>query len=53
MPTYAYRCSACGHEWDQFQSIKAEPERTCPKCRRAKAQRQVTAGAGILTSSGA
>ncbi|HWA99477.1 MAG TPA: zinc ribbon domain-containing protein, partial [Pirellulales bacterium] len=25
MPTYDYICDACGHEFEQFQSIKDEP----------------------------
>ncbi len=49
MPTYEYRCSACRHAWERFQSIKVDPERTCPKCGKATAQRQVGIGIGILT----
>src|SRR5512140_1937028 len=32
MPTYEYRCAACNHEFEQFQSIKAGPLKKCPKC---------------------
>ena len=32
MPTYEYRCNACGHEFEQFQSITADPIKVCPKC---------------------
>lgn len=49
MPTYEYRCTKCGKEWEQFQSILAAPEKKCPKCGRATAQRKITTGAGILT----
>jgi len=49
MPTYEYRCTACRHAWERFQSIKADPERTCPKCGKPTAQRQVGIGIGILT----
>ncbi|MBU3729019.1 MAG: zinc ribbon domain-containing protein, partial [Phycisphaerales bacterium] len=28
MPTYEYACRACGHEFEQFQSITADPVRT-------------------------
>lgn len=48
MPTYEYHCTACGKEWELFQSIKAEPERTCPKCRKRTAQRKIGMGAAIL-----
>jgi putative FmdB family regulatory protein len=32
MPTYGYRCSHCGHEFEVFQSISAAPLRLCPEC---------------------
>ena len=48
MPTYEYRCNACGNKWEDFQSIKAEPTKKCPKCKKAKAERIVSAGGGII-----
>jgi putative FmdB family regulatory protein len=48
MPTYDYRCSKCDHEWELFQSIKAEPEKKCPACGKRTAKRVIGAGAGIL-----
>jgi putative FmdB family regulatory protein len=48
MPTYDYECKACGHRWELFQSIKADPEKTCPKCKKKQAQRMIGAGAGII-----
>ncbi len=48
MPTYEYRCSACDNKWEEFQSIKAEPTKKCPKCRKAKAERIISAGGGII-----
>jgi putative FmdB family regulatory protein len=48
MPTYEYRCHACDNQWEEFQSIKAEPTKKCPKCRKAKAERIISAGGGIL-----
>ena len=30
MPTYDYECSACGHKFEEFQSITEEPKKTCP-----------------------
>ncbi|RMG37181.1 MAG: zinc ribbon domain-containing protein [Planctomycetota bacterium] len=48
MPTYDYRCDACEHEWEVFQSITAKPLRKCPKCGRMKARRQIGSGAGII-----
>ncbi len=48
MPTYEYRCNACDNKWDEFQSIKAVPTKKCPKCRKAKAERIISAGGGII-----
>ncbi|MEY3176002.1 MAG: hypothetical protein RLZZ436_3916 [Planctomycetota bacterium] len=48
MPTYEYRCNACGHKWDEFQSIKAAPSRKCPACKKLKAERVISAGGGII-----
>jgi putative FmdB family regulatory protein len=48
MPTYDYRCKKCGHTWEQFQSIKAEPIRKCPECNRNQAERVIGPGAAIL-----
>jgi putative FmdB family regulatory protein len=48
MPTYDYECKACHHRWELFQSIKADPEKKCPKCGKKQAQRVIGPGAGIL-----
>jgi len=48
MPTYDYRCAACGHELELFQSITESPKRKCPACRKQKLKRVIGAGAGIL-----
>src|ERR1700741_4471473 len=48
MPTYEYRCNACDHQWDEFQSIMAEPTKKCPKCRKAKAERIISAGGAVI-----
>lgn len=47
MPTYEYECTKCGHEFEAFQSIKAEPLKRCPKCR-SKVKRLLGKGAGII-----
>jgi len=51
MPTYEYECAnpKCRHRWDLFQSIKADPERDCPKCGRRTATRLIGIGAAILS----
>ncbi len=48
MPTYEYRCNACDNKWEEFQSIKAEPTKKCPKCKKTKAERIISAGGGII-----
>ena len=32
MPTYAYRCGACEHQFDQMQRFADDPLRECPVC---------------------
>jgi len=48
MPTYEYRCDACEHEFEEFQSITAKPLRKCPQCGRMKLRRLIGVGAGII-----
>lgn len=48
MPTYEYACQACGHKFEEFQSITAKPIRKCPKCSKLKVQRLISAGAGVI-----
>jgi putative FmdB family regulatory protein len=48
MPTYEYKCSACGHAFEQFQSITAEPIKRCPQCGKAKVKRLIGTGAGLI-----
>lgn len=48
MPTYEYACDACGHRFEEFQSIKAKPLTVCPKCKKKKVKRLVSGGAGFI-----
>lgn len=48
MPTYDYRCDACKHKFELFQSMKDEPIRKCPECGKLKAKRIIGGGSGIL-----
>ncbi|HMN96258.1 MAG TPA: zinc ribbon domain-containing protein [Phycisphaerales bacterium] len=52
MPTYDYRCNACGHEFEQFQSITAPVIRKCPACGKLKLERLIGTGAGIIFKGG-
>ncbi|GAC1467563.1 MAG: zinc ribbon domain-containing protein [Isosphaeraceae bacterium] len=48
MPTYDYICDACQHEFEAFESIKADPQTLCPACHELKLRRKIGAGAAIL-----
>jgi putative FmdB family regulatory protein len=48
MPTYDYKCDACDHAFEQFQSIKSDALRKCPKCGKTKLRRLIGSGAGLL-----
>ncbi|HYG78461.1 MAG TPA: zinc ribbon domain-containing protein [Planctomycetota bacterium] len=48
MPTYEYACTACDHRFERFESITAKPDTSCPKCKKKKAERQISGGGGFL-----
>lgn len=48
MPTYDYNCDACSHEFEVFESITAEPQKKCPKCKKNKLRRLFGAGGGLI-----
>ncbi len=48
MPTYEYACTACGHRFEEFQSITAKPIKKCPVCKKNKVNRLISAGAGFI-----
>lgn len=58
MPTYEYRCNTCGHRFEYFQSITADPLTQCPvsECSRTdeeekgkgEVQRLISGGAGLV-----
>ena len=48
MPTYDYECSACGHQFEEFQPITAAPVRKCPLCGKRKVRRLIGTGGGVI-----
>jgi putative FmdB family regulatory protein len=48
MPTYDYVCDSCRHEFEAFESIKADPQTVCPECQDTGLRRKIGAGAAIL-----
>ena len=47
MPTYEYACPKCGIV-EVFQSIKEAALTKCPTCKKAKVQRMVSLGGGVI-----
>ncbi len=47
MPTYQYKCNACLHEFEEFQSMSDDPLVKCPSCNKRKLVR-VISGAGLV-----
>jgi putative FmdB family regulatory protein len=52
MPTYEYRCEACSHELEAFQSIKDAKLTKCPKCGRKKLERLISGTSFQLKGDG-
>ncbi|MCW8131832.1 MAG: zinc ribbon domain-containing protein [Planctomycetota bacterium] len=48
MPTYVYTCQACEHTFERFESMTAKPDKSCPKCGKKKAERNISGGAGFI-----
>ncbi|MFN3407798.1 MAG: FmdB family zinc ribbon protein [Limisphaerales bacterium] len=55
MPTYAYQCEKCGHEFEFFQSMKDRALTSCPqdlcgqkRWGKGRVRRQLGTGAGMI-----
>jgi putative FmdB family regulatory protein len=51
MPTYAYACDTCGHEFEREQRITEKPLNKCPECGKLTARRMI-AGTGFILKGG-
>ena len=53
MPTYGYRCSSCGYEFEKVQKFSDEPVKTCPSCKaRNKVKRTIHLTGIVFKGSG-
>lgn len=48
MPTYEYRCGACGRRFERFQKMSDEPVETCLECGEDAAERLISPGGGLV-----
>lgn len=48
MPTYQYECTACGHQFEIFQSMTDDRLSKCPECGKKKLARLIGSGSGII-----
>lgn len=47
MPTYEYRCTECGAEFERFQKMNDAHISECPECQ-GEVRRLISKGGGIL-----
>ena len=52
MPIYEYACAGCGHQLELMQSIKDPPLTQCPKCKKNKLRKLISAAGFQLKGSG-
>lgn len=52
MPTYDYRCGACGHLFEHFQSMTSAKLVDCPECGAPRLERLIGGGAGVIFKGG-
>lgn len=46
MPTYDYKCSSCGHVFEEFHGMNDQPKIDCPQCQ-STSEKQFSFGASI------
>jgi putative FmdB family regulatory protein len=47
MPTYEYKCLACGHDFEVYQKMNDVLIKECPKCK-GKVKRLIGTGSGPI-----
>jgi putative FmdB family regulatory protein len=48
MPTYEYKCRACDHRFEAFQSMTEAAITNCPHCGKEEVERLISPGGGLL-----
>lgn len=48
MPTYDYRCKACEHAFELFQSMSSGVKKKCPDCGKLQLERLIGTGAAVM-----
>lgn len=48
MPTYDYKCNACHHTFELFQSMSESSKKKCPECGKLALERLIGTGAAVL-----
>jgi putative FmdB family regulatory protein len=52
MPTYEYKCEACGFKFEKFQSIKSAAVKKCPHCGKSRVKRLIGTGGALIFKGG-
>lgn len=52
MPTYSYRCSACEHDFDQYQAFTDDSLTDCPSCGEPELRKVFSSIGVTFTGSG-
>lgn len=52
MPTYAYRCKSCLHEFEEFQKFSDDPLVECPSCKQNTLVRIISGSGLVFKGSG-
>jgi putative FmdB family regulatory protein len=48
MPSYDYVCDQCGHQFEEFQAMSADPLKDCPACNTSSLRRLIGGGLGVI-----
>jgi len=52
MPTYEYKCKACEHTLEEYQSFNDKPLEKCPKCKKKALMKLLSGGLGFSVKGG-